>query len=271
MNLYVTLGRLFLGVCLIGIGVLHFLFPGIRPIIVPDETVISSHLYWMVYVTAILLIGSGILICLNQKTIIVSLMVGIAFFLLFAFGHLPAYLAAVDRAGKLKYWVNLNKTLALSGGFLILAAVEAKRAGFTRFNSAIKIMSITGRWFFGIMLFLFGIGHLLSTAALSAMVPSYIPFAMFWTFVGGIVLVGSAISFFINYKMRITAFVLAITLFIWLVTLHLYYAFLYSQWQEGEHFIGSLSCLAFCGTALLLSRSAKMSSAATTERHTLAA
>ena len=265
MNLYITIGRIFLGMCLIGIGVLHFIFPGIRPIILPDETGISSHLYWMVYVIAIVLMGSGILICLNQKTMIVSLMVGITFFLLFAFGHLPLYLSASDRAGKLKYWVNLNKTLALSGGFLILASVEAKRAGFIRFNSVIKIVSITGRYFFGIMLFLFGIGHLLSTAALSAMVPSYIPFAMFWTFVGGIILVGSAISFFINYKMQITGFVLAVTLFIWLLTLHLYYAFLYPQWQEGEHFIGSLTCLAFCGTALLISQSAKISSATTTK------
>ena len=257
---YITIGRIFLGICLIGIGVLHFIFPGIRPIIVPDDTQISSSLYWMVYATAILLIGSGVLICMNKQVLIVSLIVAIAFFFLFAFAHLPAYLSAADRAGKLKYWVNLNKTLALSGGFLILASVEAKRAGLTKFLSAIKIMSVTGRWFFGIMLFLFGIGHLLSTAALSAMVPSYIPFATFWTFVGGIILVGSATSFFINYKMRITGFVLAVTLFIWLLTLHLYYAFLSPQWQEGENFIGVLTCLAFCGTALLISRSANISS-----------
>ena len=253
---YITIGRVFLGICLIGIGVLHFFFPGIRPIIVPDETQLPSSFYWMVYVIAVLLIGSGVMICANKKVMVVSLIVGIAFFLLFLFAHLPLYLAAADRMGKLKYWVNLNKTLALSGGFLILASVEAKREGLVRLNSVIKIVSIIGRCFFGIMLFLFGIGHLLSTAALSAMVPSYIPFATFWTFVGGIILVGSSISFFIGFQMRITGFVLAITLFIWLLTLHLYYAVLSPQWQEGENFIGVLTCVAFCGTALLTSQSA---------------
>jgi uncharacterized membrane protein len=257
MNLYLITGRLFLGICLTGIGVLHFFFPGIRPLILPDSTDIPSHLYWIVYLTAILLIGSGILICVNKKLTVVSLIIGMAFFLLFLFGHLPAFLSA-DRADKLKYWVNLNKTLALSGGFLMLASVNIKKTGITKPVFIIKVVSLLGRYFFAIMLFLFGLGHLLSTASLSALVPSYIPFAKFWTFVGGIILMGSAVSIFIKYKMDKVAFVLAVTLFIWLITLHLYYSFLFPTWQQGENFIGSLTCLAFCGTALLISQSSKI-------------
>lgn len=260
MNLYSTIGRIFLGICLIGIGVLHFFFPGIRPIILPDSTHISSPLYWIVYLIAALLIVSGILISIGKKVTLISLIVGVTFFLLFLFGHLHSYLAAAARADKLKYWVNLNKALALSGGFLVLASVNAKKTGLTKFNSFVNKVSLPGKYFFALMLLLFGIGHLLSTTSISALVPPYIPFAKFWTFIGGIILVSSAISIFINFQVKKIAFVLAVTLFIWLLTLHLYYTFLFPNWQEGENFIGSLTCLAFCGTALLLSQTTKVSS-----------
>jgi hypothetical protein len=101
------------------------------------------------------------------------------------FGYLPSFLSTV-RADKLKYWVNMNKALALSGGLLILASVNAKKTVIIKSVSLINTVSLLGRYFFAIMLLLFGIGHFLSTASLSALVPPYIQFAKFWTFVGGI-------------------------------------------------------------------------------------
>ena len=47
---------------------------------------------------------------------------------------------------------------------------------------------------------------------------------------------------------------LALNLFIWLLSLHLYYTVLYPDWQEGENFVGTLTCLAFFGTALVISQ-----------------
>ena len=48
---------------------------------------------------------------------------------------------------------------------------------------------------------------------------------------------------------------LAAVLFIWLVSLHLYYTVKYPQWKEGENFVGSITCMAFCGIALIISQS----------------
>ena len=253
MNLYAATGRIFLGICLTGIGVLHFFFPGIRPIILPNSTAITPSLYWIVYATGIVLTGSGIFIIINKKTATISLIMAAVFFILFFVGHLPAFLS-VQGLEKLKYWTNLNKVLALSGGFLILSFIYVREDGNTKPIAFFKVISVIGRCFFALMLLLFGIGHLTSTASLSTLVPPYIPFARFWTFAGGIILVGSAISFFINFKVRISAFILAGTLFTWLITLHLYYALLFPAWQEGENFIGSLTCMAFCGIALLIAQ-----------------
>jgi hypothetical protein len=86
------------------------------------------------------------------------------------------------------------------------------------------------------------------------LVPKYIPLALFWTYVAGIALVGSAISIFINFKVKWIGLLLGITLFLWLVLLHLYYAIRFPHFQDGENIIGSFECLAFSGIALVLSK-----------------
>ncbi len=249
------MGRIFFGTCIIGIGVLHFFFPGIRPIILPNATHIPPQLSWIVYFTALVLIGAGLWIVSGKKLNTISLIMGVSFLLLFLFGHLPAFLS-VQGLDKLKYWTNLNKVLALSGGSLLLASGNLSKSGNTRFDRFANRVSPLGRYFFAFMLLMFGIGHLLSTGAISNLVPDYIPLKKLWTFLGGIVLVGSAISFFIKFQVKKIALLLAIILFIWLVTLHLYYTVHFPNWQEGENFIGSLTCLAFCGTALIISQTA---------------
>ena len=51
------------------------------------------------------------------------------------------------RADKLKYWVSMNKALALSGGLLILASVNAKKTVIIKSVSLINTVSLLGRYF----------------------------------------------------------------------------------------------------------------------------
>ena len=114
MNIWMTVGRIFFAIGIIGIGVLHFFYPGIRPIILPELTGIRSDLSFIGYFIAVLLIGAGFLIAIGKKFNNISLLMGILFFLLFLVGHMPRFLSAGSFNN---YWVNLNKVLALSGGF----------------------------------------------------------------------------------------------------------------------------------------------------------
>jgi hypothetical protein len=109
-------------------------------------------------------------------------------------------------------------------------------------------------YLYAIMLYNFAVGHFNNLEGISNIVPKYIPFPEFWTFLGGVALMGSAISIFSGFRLRTILLLLALNLFIWLLLLHLYYTILYPHWQEGENFIGSLTCLCFCGTALVISQ-----------------
>jgi uncharacterized membrane protein YphA (DoxX/SURF4 family) len=244
-------GRIFFGICIAGIGVLHFLYPGIRPIIIPHLTNIPSGLYWIVYLVALLLISTGLLIIIGKKFNTLSLIMGVVFLALLLFAHLPAFLSAGPQNSNL--WVNMNKVLALSGGFFLVSAINAPRPGHRLLISLYKLAPI-GMYLFAMMLYNFSVGHFINMDGISTLVPKFIPFPKFWTFMGGVALMGSAISIFTGYKTRIITLLLAAILFIWLLSLHLYYAVRFPQWQEGENFIGVITCMAFCGIALIISR-----------------
>jgi uncharacterized membrane protein len=250
MNIYITVGRIFFGAGIMGIGVLHFFGPGIRPIIIPELTTIPSDLSFVVYFIAVLLIGTGFLITIGKKYNTISLLMGILFLALFLFGHLPWFLSAGSFN---KYWVNSNKVLALCGGFLVISTIHAPKSGHKIMQLLAKTGPI-GMYLYAIMLYNFAIGHFNNLEGVSNLVPKYIPFPEFWTFLGGIALMGSAISIFSRFKVRAILLLLALNLFIWLLLLHLYYTIRFPQWQGGENFIGSLTCLSFCGTALVISQ-----------------
>jgi uncharacterized membrane protein len=244
-------GRIFFGICIAGIGVFHFIYPGIRPIIIPNLTNIPSGLYWIVYLTGLLLIITGLLIVIGKKFHALSLIMGVVFLALFLFVHLPVFLSAGPQNTDL--WIKLNKVLALSGGFFLISAINAPRPG-NRILIFLYKWAPIGIYLFAIMLYNFSVGHILSMNGISTLVPKYIPFPKFWTFMGGVALMGSAISIFTGYKTEVIALLLAAVLFIWLLSLHLYYAVRFPQWKEGENFMGVITCLAFCGIALIISQ-----------------
>lgn len=250
MSIYLTLGRIFFGVGIMGLGVLHFFHPGIRPIIIPELTDIPPDLSFVGYAIGMLLIASGLLIAIGKKFNTAALLTGVIFLGLFLFGHLPWSLTA---GSSNQYWVNTNKMIALAGGFLVMSSINAPSYRNKIMQMLAKLGPL-GKYLFAIMLYNFAVGHYNNLEGISNIVPKYIPFPEFWTFLGGVALMGSAISIFSGFKVRAISLLLALNLFIWLLLLHLYYTVLYSNWQEGENFVGTLTCLAFCGTALVISQ-----------------
>lgn len=247
MTRFTAIGRIFFGIGIMGIGVLHFFYPGIRPLIIPELTTLP---YYLGYLIGVLLIGTGLLITIGKKFSTISLFMGGVFLALFLFGHLPYSLTGGSFNN---YWVNTNKVLALSGGFLVISTINAP-AYENRTLQWLARMALLGMYLYAIMLYNFAVGHFNVLDGISHIVPKYIPFPKFWTFLGGVALMAAAISIFSKYQVRIVLLLFALNLFIWLLSLHLYFAINFPEWQEGENFIGVFTCLCFCGTALVISQ-----------------
>jgi len=242
-------GRFFYGLGIAGIGILHFFFKGFRPIIMPVPAESVENISILIYLIAIYILISGILICVGKNIRNVSLILGVVFLIFLIAGHLPKCFES--RA----YWTDAIKLLALSGGAFIMALVFPK-ANQNHFFDKLNNFAPAGRYFFAFMLCIFGYQHFAMAQAVSTLVPPYIPWALFWTFAAGVALVGSGTAIFINFRVKWVALLLGIILFLWLILLHLYYAIQFPLFRDGDNFIASFECLAFCGIALVLSGSA---------------
>ena len=246
-------GRVFYGLGIAGIGILHFFFKGFRPVIMPVPAESVANISIIVYLIAIYILVSGILISIGKNVRNVSLVLGVIFFIFLLLGHLPVRLKIGSP------WTDAIKIFALSGGAFVMASAFPAAAPNRFFDKLYKIAP-AGKYFFAVMLLLFGYAHLVRAENISALVPKYIPWPIFWTYVAGIALIGSAIAIFINFKLKWIGLLLGITLFLWLILLHLYYAIRFPHFQNGESIIASFECLAFCGIALVLSSLASKAS-----------
>ncbi len=148
-------------------------------------------------------------------------------------------------------WTDALKLLALSGGALIVARAFPGNAN-TGFMNALYKTSFLGRYFFGLMLLLFGIDHFLYTEFVKTLVPAWIPGALFWTYVAGIALMGAGLSFITNIKRKPVALLAGIMLFLWLIILHIPRAVIMDTLKDPNEIVSVCECLAFSGMAFLL-------------------
>lgn len=71
------------------------------------------------------------------------------------------------------------------------------------------------------VMFYFGIRHLLYPDVLVVSVPDFLPGGKFWVYLTGVAFILAALSFFINVWVRTAAYLLALLLFVIVLTIHL--------------------------------------------------
>lgn len=243
-----NLGRIFYGLGIVGIGGVHFFFKGFRPLITAIRIENPGSISILIYIFAIYMIVSGILIMFDKKVKTTSIVLAYVLMLFVVVGHLPRRI--VDQPGRLGEWTNVLKMLSLIGGAFL---VYANNSGSITNRYVLKLARLApyGRYFFCIMLIAFGIDHFLYVEFVSGLVPNWIPFAIFWTYFTGVALLGAGIAILIGFKIKIVCQLLAIMLFLWLFTVHFRLALKYPEWSGGENITACFQCLAFTGIALL--------------------
>jgi uncharacterized membrane protein YphA (DoxX/SURF4 family) len=245
-------GRIFYGLGIAGIGIMHFFYQGLRPILAPIPPASTQSISALVYLLATYILLSGILILSGKKLTTTSILLALVFFLFVLFGHLPQRLTHHPEI--MGSWIDAIKLFALTGGALVLFLSFPTHSTTVSNHNKFRKIATVGKYFFAFMLAFFGTAHLISGERISGLVPPYIPWSLFWTYLGGLALVGSGIAIFLNFKVRYIALLLALMLFLWFVMLHLYYAIRFPEFRDGENIMGSFVCLAFSGIALMVSQ-----------------
>ena len=116
-------GRIFFGICITGIGLIHFVVPGVRPIIAP----LPPEQVWqpLGYLLGLTLTLAGGAVLFNRYTPVVALCLGVLLLLFFLVAHLPQRIT--NQPGVLGYWTDALKLMALGGGAFVFAGISRKR------------------------------------------------------------------------------------------------------------------------------------------------
>lgn len=242
------IGKIFYGLGIAGIGALQFIFPWFRPVLLPVPAEATQNLTFLVYLTGLALVLGGLYIAFGKNVKTVALLLGSALLLFFVFGHLPNRFT--HNPGMLGAWTDALKLLALSGGAFMVAGQFPGSTSSGLLNALDKITPY-GKYFFGILLVVFGIDHFLYFDFVKTLVPGWIPGAEFWTYLTGIALIGAGLSILIHFRPQQVGLLLAGMLLIWLLVLHIPRALAAPATDNGNEWTSVFQCLAFAGLALM--------------------
>ena len=247
------LGRAFYAIGLIGIGLMHFFFINFPWVVIPQFPAwIPLRLLWVVIVGTALT-AAGVCILFNLKGRKVAAWTGVAMLTLVVIAHLPNQLTS-QYVAVLGAWTNPFKELALAGGAWIAAMSFAETGGELP-AWLVKALPL-GRYFFAVMLVLFGVDHFLYPKFVAALVPGWVGGQMFWTYFAGTALIAGGVGITVKRVARLAALLVGVMIFLWVVMLHIPRAIADPYTNVGNELASVYEALAFSGIAFMLAFSA---------------
>ena len=214
---------------------------------------LPTILVWANIVGAILIVLS-VCILIKKKEKNAALILGGFLLFLFLVFQVPYMLFVFPYTWHLGVWTNPLKTLALSGGAFVVAgsfSTEVEKGSLIKFLS--KFISC-GKIFFAIMMISFGIDHFLYADGVKDLVPGWIPAHLFWTYVAGVLLIGTGVAIILNIKRRLVSMLAGIMLLAWVFVLHIPRAVAHPEMEKGNEITSVFEALAFSGIAFLIAQ-----------------
>lgn len=241
----VVFGRLFLAVPMGVFGGDHFIAPKIIAGMVPSW--IPWHLFWA-YFVGTGLIAAAFSIILKRYSTLAAALLGLMILSFVLFIHIPNLSLQPDRF----VLAVALRDLAFSGGALAFAITQVERSP----RSRMARMQLLVRWMIAISAVFFGIEHFLHplfvpVVPLNRLMPSWIPGQIVLAYVTGCVLIVTGISIIVNWKARLAATWLGITVFV--IVLLVYLPLLLATPADIDQGLNYLAdTLAYGGSALVL-------------------
>jgi hypothetical protein len=252
MNRLLVAGRLNFALGTAGLGLQQFFYPGFRPVFIPIWSASLPNADPFIYLFSIgLLLACGCIV-FNFHAKTASLILGAVFLLFFILLHLPLHI--VNDLANPGAWTDALKILAMSGGALIIAS-SFDDDGSSRpsaVNTALSKLIPLGRFFFGIMLLVFGIDHFLYAQFVATLVPEWIGGQMFWTYFAAIALIGSGVSLITKIRIGLVSLLMGIMIFLWFLVLHIPRGVAMPEMANGNEITSVFEALAFSGVGFVL-------------------
>lgn len=216
-NAVARVGRLFIAIAMAGFGIQHFIYKGVIEGLDILPRGLPGHIVWA-YAVGTLLILASICIVTEKFGRLAATVLADMFLLTLIFRHGPI-IAAIGP--DLRERTRAFETLTMCGGCFVLAAtIPGIDLRSPRWAGAIRMAGEVGRIFFALSMAVFGWSHLLIPAFIASLIPAWIPWHIFWVYATALVFFAAAISIAVKRFTRITASMLGLMLFSWVLFLH---------------------------------------------------
>jgi len=229
MKRLTSLGRAFYATAVAAFGLqylIHALVAGVPPLGPPWS---PAHLFWG-YLTSIILLAAAAGIATGTLARCSAIALAILLFVRVLLAYVPRLVANIHDPGP---WTSGSELLALCGAALVLAGV-------------MKL----GRILLAAPLLVFGVQHFLYARFIATLVPAWIPGRLFWAYFIGVAFVAAALSIATQQAARLSASLLGLMFFLWVLILHL--ARVAASPHNGNEWTSLFVALAMSGGALLV-------------------
>ena len=246
----ISVGRLFFGLALLGLGAEHFIFREMvtaRPPAWSDD--VPGKLLW-VYGSGVLVMLTGAAVLLRRGARLAVLALGVLIFFVSLLRQLPIAAADSLLAGS---WTQTAKALTFVGGSFAIAAtfppVQGATAGrWWRFVNATDPFVSMGRYCLGAFLILSGVQHFKFLAFVATLIPAWFPGnGIWWSQFAGVLLITFGVGLLFARTAALAALLTGLMIFSWFWIVHL--PRVHTSVSDG---IAVFEALAFSGVALVL-------------------
>jgi uncharacterized membrane protein len=213
-------GRLQFAIALIGFGIQHII---VQRFTMGESSSwpasVSGGIVWA-YLSGLFLVFTGTMLLLNKNATPSLMIAGTMIFLWAFIRDLPAFIMHPVYDWELS---RMGEALAMAGCCFVVAnsfILESKPFKRGSFLFWLAKLMLAGPICIAIFLLICGAQHFILTQYVQTLVPSWIPGALFWTYLAGVALIFGGIGLIWPRTRRVAALWSGLMIFIWMAILH---------------------------------------------------